>query len=126
VDGEPGGHPHPFWRARLRVDERLRAELDYCCPRGLSHSHFLGGPAVFTDDDQDKALAWQAEQASLCGGCGLPLAETTDPANEYAYETEALRCFACRAKHRLADDFKGGGGETGGLLLRVWRAVVHR
>lgn len=68
---------------------------------------------------------WALEQAGLCGGCGLPLEETTDPANEELYETQAIRCFACRAKSRHASDFHSSKGtETGGLLLKVWRRVV--
>lgn len=49
------------------------------------------------EEDRDWALADQQEQANKCpGGCGLPLDETTDPANEGAYEAPLpVRCFAC-------------------------------
>jgi hypothetical protein len=50
----------------LWVNERLRAELDYCVPLGIPHSRFL----AWTEDDQDKALAYTAEMRTVCPSCG--------------------------------------------------------
>lgn len=49
------------------------------------------------EDDRDWAAADDQDRASRCpGGCGMPLEETTDPANEGAYvAVEPLKCHAC-------------------------------
>lgn len=50
---------------RIRDDARLRDELDYCAPRGIAHSTFLS----WSEDDQDKALAWLVDQRERCSSC---------------------------------------------------------
>jgi hypothetical protein len=55
--------------------------------------------SVWSVEDRELALAWSDRQRSLCGGCGHPLGETTDPANEGVYEaTHILVCDACAAR----------------------------
>lgn len=49
-------------------------------------------------EDIDAALEWIEYDDSLCSGCKLPRSETFDPANEEAYDVEALRCHACGAR----------------------------
>jgi hypothetical protein len=51
------------------------AELAVCERLGVSLSHFHGGPALFTAQDRQKALAFHAYKASLCPGCGTERAE---------------------------------------------------
>jgi hypothetical protein len=60
---------------------------------------------VWTDEDRDIVMAWQVEQALICSGCGHPIDESHDPANEGHYEAEMLRCHACKAKGSAAHDF---------------------
>lgn len=59
----------------------------------------------FTDDDMEAALEWQAEQAVKCGGCGRPTDETTDPANQDAYDARIVACHACAARDRTQRAF---------------------
>ncbi|MEU7741976.1 MULTISPECIES: hypothetical protein [unclassified Nonomuraea] len=48
------------------------------------------------EDDRDWALADLQARDSLCGTCGLPLEETTDPDAEGAYAADPpVRCHAC-------------------------------
>lgn len=60
-------------------------------PLGIPHSEFLS----WSEDDQDKALAWQAEQADQCPSCGHPLRLTTDPDLRMTWQVEEATCFAC-------------------------------
>lgn len=60
----------------------------------------------WTDDDRDLALALLAYEASLCHGCGHPLAETTRPEAEEAYVAEAMRCHRCTAAEQEAESYR--------------------
>ena len=40
--------------------------MAYCGPARLAHSDFL----AWSQDDQDKALMWQAHEARRCSSCG--------------------------------------------------------
>lgn len=62
-------------------------------PRGVPHSTFLSWHV----DDQDKALAWQAEIAACCPSCGTR-ADEWDPAaggSRTAYVADVTRCSGC-------------------------------
>lgn len=55
-------------------------------------------------------MAWKAEQALLCPGCGEPRDETM--ADERAgpvpdYNARSLRCRACHARETTASAFAG-------------------
>lgn len=60
---------------------------------GIPHSHFLGGPLVWTDLDQDKALAWNREQRKLCPGCRTKKSEWDRDKDAYVGNTEV--CPGC-------------------------------
>lgn len=45
---------------------------------------------------------WQADEAGRCQGCGLPVAETFDPANQGTYVAHWLQCHACAARDEKA------------------------
>lgn len=77
------------------------------------------GGEAWTEDDVEYALAWQALTTGDCSGCGQPLAESFDPANEGEYDVSALRCHACTAKDRHRAEFEEAGGEMAGLFLSV-------
>lgn len=64
------------------------------------------------------ALAWQAEQAELCAGCGLPCDEAMDPTGESAYVARPVRCHACTARASAAEAFTG---QMGGMYWAVDR-----
>lgn len=53
----------------------------------------------WSEDDQDKALAWLADEAAHCGTCRTR-ADEWDPArggDRYAYVVEPRRCAGCEA-----------------------------
>jgi hypothetical protein len=52
--------------------------------------------AEFDDSDRAMFLGLQEYEDGLCPNCGLPLDETTDGGNEFAYRHgERVRCHAC-------------------------------
>lgn len=73
------------------------AELALCERLGIAHSHFLGGPASWTAQDREKALAFAAYKATVCHGCGTTRAEW-DPGqggHEDAYIGGVDQCPGC-------------------------------
>lgn len=71
-------------------------------PLGLPHSTFLG----WSDDDQDKALAWQLEQRLCCGRCGTRRDEW-DPergGDRNAYVADVTRCSGCEVLDQAQRD----------------------
>lgn len=63
--------------------------MAYCAPLGIPHSTFLSWP----EEDQDKALEWKREQASVCSGCGTRRAEWE--ADRFAYIAHPTICPGC-------------------------------
>ena len=70
-------------------DERLYHELEYVVPLGIPHSEFL----AWADSDQDKALAWVAEQKKVCSGCGTR--KTEWKRDKFAYVGQYEICPGC-------------------------------
>jgi hypothetical protein len=82
---------------------------------------FLGrvvspGEALWTDDDRSWAVALLEEEAEQCGGCGSPLAETTDPDNQYQYASTIVRCHRCTEQQSAADVHYRSGADPGFLV----------
>lgn len=77
------------------MNERLYAELDYCVPLGIPHSVFL----TWSELDQDKAMAYQAEMRTVCKGCGTRKSEWD--ADPDAYVGDLVTCEGCT---RLAEE----------------------
>lgn len=76
--------------------------MDYCGPHGVPHSHFLGGPPRWTEDDRNKALAWQDRQRRTHNRCGTRR-EEWDPAQggrRDAYEYLPDVCPGCEVLER--------------------------
>lgn len=74
--------------------------MDYCAPRGIPHSQFLGGPPVWTADDRDKALWWLIRDRERCPQCGTR-ADEWDPeqgGHDHAYRHELRKCWGCDEK----------------------------
>lgn len=82
------GTVDPAW-IRLDREPRLAAEMDYCGPRGIPHSVFLGWDRA----DQAKALAWQARHQATCQGCGTRRDQWKR--NRDAFEPVEDRCPGC-------------------------------
>ena len=76
--------------------------MAYCGPRGIAHSVFLGSASGWTQQDRDKALAWQELQRQTCNGCGTRT-EEWDPSQGgdlRAYSTEIRVCLGCEVLER--------------------------
>ena len=112
---------------RLRDDQDplrdiLRAARSWSVPLSVflgrevvtTHEHDSAGRLVrstqqplWTAEDREAALALAAYEASLCSGCGDPLAETTKPEHEDAYVPKAaIRCHRCAAAVRGQDRYR--------------------
>jgi hypothetical protein len=84
-----GVQPGPVCSAGAR---RRRSSSRSTTPAALPGTWSRRGPLV----DVALALALQRVDAETCDGCGHPLAESTDPANEGRYLTDLpVRCHAC-------------------------------
>lgn len=66
-------------------------------------------------------MALMEAEAGLCGDCGHPLAETTDGANEFAYDASITACHGCLAAARRVAAHQEDGGKTDGLKISVFR-----
>ena len=74
--------------------------MDYCGPKGIPLSTFLGWQA----DDQDAALWWQAEQNLRCQSCGTAAWEwEEDPAAYRVAESVCRGCALTEAARKDAD-----------------------
>lgn len=106
------------------MDPSERLALDYCAPRGIPLSVFLGrvvypGEPQWLPEDTTAALDWHIEQAGRCPGCGHNQATTTskDPPD---YDVEAVVCHACMARTREAQRMQGTRSEDmGAIYFRV-------
>lgn len=82
--------------------------MGYCGPRGIPHSHFLGGPPRWDPDDRDKALAWHLHELERCPSCGTR-PEEWDPergGDRNAYVGEARHCRGCEVKAQADDELE--------------------
>ena len=84
----------------------------------MPHSVLLGrivapGEPLWAQADTDLALALADLEAEQCPGCHHPRAETMDPANEFSYEAEPVRCHACAARDRASRNVGDGWDDAG-------------
>lgn len=75
----------------------------------------------WSTEDLGYALAWQAEQDTLCGGCGQPRDESMSPDAEGSYVAKPVRCHACAEQSRAAKVWADSPGERAGLFFSVDR-----
>lgn len=79
--------------------------MRYCAPKALPHSTFL----AWSDDDQDKALAWQRFEDETCPGCGTRPDEWEH--DRTAFVGDQTRCLGCEVlaqeRENVPDDAKG-------------------
>ncbi len=92
------------------------AELAICDRAGISHSHFLGGPPVWSDSDQDKAVAFHDFRTAQClGGCGTELADW-DPergGHPEAFIAGTRTCPGCRVIAEENDNLRARAEAVG-------------
>lgn len=79
--------------------------MDYCGPLGLPHSQFLS----WSEDDQDKALAWTREKRLTCTGCGTRRDEWEQ--DRFAYVADAYRCPGCELLQQERRNIPEGEGD---------------
>ena len=84
---------------------------------------------MWTDEDRDIAVALALIDAERCSGCGHPVAESTDPANEYSYSVTLTRCHACVAVERetriFAESNMVEGSVRPGALAGLFTSVTR-
>jgi hypothetical protein len=74
------------------------------------------GESLWTDDDRSWAVALLEEEGDQCGGCGSPLAETTDPDHDGMYRSSIVRCHRCTEMQSAADEHYRTGAKPGFLI----------
>ncbi|WP_245984307.1 hypothetical protein [Streptomyces tateyamensis] len=79
------------------------------------------GEPLWLPEDRWWALALLEVEARACRDCGHPSTDTTDPAGEYAYDAEVVRCHACAAGHRRVTALQEQGASTAGLQVHIYR-----
>jgi hypothetical protein len=91
----------------------LRRELAVCETYQISHSHYMGGPARWTDLDRAKAEAYAEWRLGTCCRCGTR-AEDWDPkqgGHRHAYIADVDVCRGCELldelREQLPKDVKG-------------------
>lgn len=90
---------------RVEADLELRRELALCAKYRISHSHFLGGPDLWTPADRALAQAYEEWEQGNCSGCGTRR-EWWDPArggHRHAMIADTDRCPGCEVKEQLRD-----------------------
>lgn len=90
---------------------------------GVPHSILTGravreGQPLWTAQDTALAVALTAIEAATCA-CGHDRRESMSPDNEYGYVAEAVRCHACAARDRAAENYAKADGQMAGLAFRV-------
>lgn len=92
---------------------------------GVPRSVFLGRPQpgpgepLWLAEDRWWALALLEAEAGTCRDCGMPTAESTDPANEYGYTAEPFLCHGCVAVALRVRALQDGDARTDGLQVHV-------
>ena len=69
-------------------------------------------------------MALMEAESGLCGDCGHPLAETTQPEAEFAYDASITKCHACLAGAQRVAAYQEDGGKTEGLKIAVFRREI--
>lgn len=93
------------------------AELAYCVPLGLPHSEFLS----WEDEDQDKALAYLRDKATVCGGCGTRPREWAG--DRFAFVAQHSVCPGCEVLEMEPDNVHEN--QKGVRYFLVPRAVAE-
>jgi hypothetical protein len=83
--------------------------MDYCAPRGIPHSVFLGrvvgpGEPVWLGADRDKALWWLIHDRQTCRGCGTRPEEWED--DLHAYVAAPHHCRGCEVRAAADEQFE--------------------
>lgn len=66
-------------------------------------------------------MAWQAEQAEACSGCGRQWSETADPDAFEDYDAHLVVCHACAERSRKRRELQQRDGKLDGVFVAVTR-----
>lgn len=92
--------------------------MAYCGPRGIPHSHFLGGPLEWGPDDREKALWWEIHERQRCPHCGIRPEEFEKDRD--AYVPEDHHCRGCEIQAGMNERFeKERGAYRRGTSMRL-------
>lgn len=100
-----------------------KAALNYCAPRGIALSVFLGrvvypGDPQWEDRDTWAAMQWLVDQNGACSGCGQPRAKSMLPEMDAPdYEVEVTRCWACEAMQTEMKNWQESGASPAGAYF---------
>lgn len=72
---------------------------------------------MWLEEDRRWAIALQVEEDGQCPGCHGQLEETTDPANEFRWVGEGVRCHRCAVQQREMQDHIKRGDPSGLLIV---------
>ena len=91
--------------------------MEYCGPRALPHSVFL----AWSQDDQDKALAWMVHDRSKCSRCGTFPEDWVAPDGRMKipppFEAHDRTCYGCQQIDRYSRYLEKEGGESAGRIV---------
>ena len=97
----------------------------------IPHSHFLGGPLVWTQADRDKAIWWRRWQAETCPRCQTRPWEWDEHEGGHrrAYRAEVEICPGCevleRAESQQAADQEDAPPLRGARIVLKHRSEVR-
>jgi predicted metal-binding protein len=66
-------------------------------------------------------LAWQAERAEQCAGCGRQWSETTGEDTDEDYDAHLVVCNACAERSRKRRELAEHGGQVDGVYIAIRR-----
>jgi hypothetical protein len=78
---------------------------------------------LWTDEDRAWQLAYNAELAEVCPGCGLPLDECRDPASAGKWRVVENQCQACRIAEAHGDN-EAEAAQSGSKRRGVYHGIV--
>lgn len=82
---------------------------------------------MWTPEDREAALAWQAEEQLKCPGCGLPRDETmVDEDAAPFYVVEEVTCHACATRDLVSDAAQQDARKAGHLRAGRYFTVRER
>lgn len=79
---------------------------------------------LWTDEDRAWHLAYYAEVAEVCPGCGLPLDECRDPKSAGKWRVVENQCEACRIGEAHADN-EAESARSGSKRRGVYHGIVR-
>jgi hypothetical protein len=79
------------------------------------------GEPLWLPEDRYWALALLEIEADACPECRQPWSEATDPANEFKYKAELIKCHACGTSAKTVRAYQDNKGSTDGLHVHIER-----